>query len=802
MGGSDIEAIWNGGAGSFYNPSVVADILNISTIYPLNNTAWTFNSLSINTTVNATYNFNVSLYINSTLNETKLYSGGTDVPVIFNKNLPDGAWNFYFLARQQNDTTINETSQTNSIYVDGTLPTITANITSGIYTKVGKNLSIRFDFADNLMLWGYNISMNNAILNRTENLGVKTITKNITNSSWLIGGNNISVLVYDAHTAMATSIKEEDLSRVGDSLKVGDTTLTSLDKISMISYVKKIDRYNFCFYYDTPITIARLQMPLNCYYQNKENIYEGWFVCPDEKQWWDFENNEEFKISVKDNMVTAESEKPTDKFCFNSVGSLNQNSANYTIMGFNDSVYFNPSLIEGDSDTITLSLYSNDTSYTSSATLFWNGTAYPATLSSSNSSTKNYTASINTDFIPASVNITLYYQYTINSQTFNTSLFNQTVFHVGIDNCSSFKSQIINFSFYDDVNLNSIQATTTGLINVPLFSHSYPLSYTVDNSSAFCMYPNASIFSTYQFQFVSSGYVTKLYSFSEILSNATKFVPIYLTSAALNITPITTTLVDQSSFAISGYYVFVYKYDLATNNYTFIDSAISSITGKSIFSLINPTITQYEFRVYNPNGTLVFTQPKSIITDTSYTFTINLFPTVPSIIASLVDLNFNLSVNKATNNFTFIWDDSTNITDGIRLNIIQSNTTITKQLFNQATNNKSGILYYNVSGFGHYTANAYAISSLDGNEYLIDSISLDLRKEFQIFGTEALFMTFMFVGTIIFIGAYAGIEYSVIFGLLGLFIFAILGFINVAYSALIGLCVVGLVIIFRVIKRL
>ena len=152
------HAVWSGNSiedAPFSTPQ--PDNINISTPQPdnINYSASTVpgGTIRLNVTVNSTYDFECTPtydeYVLSTVGE----SAGTNVLWrSIDILLTQGSHNYTIYCQQQNDSTQNETTSTYYFYIDTTAPTISSNLTSGSFVKVGTSKTYQFNFSDNLML--------------------------------------------------------------------------------------------------------------------------------------------------------------------------------------------------------------------------------------------------------------------------------------------------------------------------------------------------------------------------------------------------------------------------------------------------------------------------------------------------------------------------------------------------------------------------------------------------------------------------------------------------------------------------
>lgn len=264
-------------------------------------------------------------------------------------------------------------------------------------------------------------------------------------------------------------------------------------------------------------------------------------------------------------------------------------------------------------------------------------------------------------------------------------------------------------------------------------------------------------------------------------------------------TAITVTLVDEVDEKLSDYIVEAYRYDLGSNSYNLVDSLQTGNDGSVQFNLDVDTY-QYKFHVLDTSNNLVYTEPKQWLTETAYTFRIPIEDVGGFPILDVHALNITLSVDRPAQNFTVEWHDINNVANHLRMEIWTYNATVNKTLnytYNTTDDDGSYTFYVNgtfTSQSISYIAEVWVNKTDEGKLYYIDSKSMDFKKEWDIFGEESTFMTFLVVGTLMFVGASMGIEAMALLSILGLFISWWAGMFKVALSAIIGLCV-GLIIL-------
>lgn len=180
---TEIQSLYNGGSGLAYPfSSTTADNINISTTYPANNDGFSASTINFNTSVSSVYNFNCSLYINSTLNDTRIdLSAGSSINVNFTKTMNDGIYNYYFYCIQGNDTSQNETSGTNTFIIDISPPNIANTTFNGNNTYWTNNLNLNVNITDNLQL--KNLTITQTCGGNYQNLSLAGISYTFSNTT-------------------------------------------------------------------------------------------------------------------------------------------------------------------------------------------------------------------------------------------------------------------------------------------------------------------------------------------------------------------------------------------------------------------------------------------------------------------------------------------------------------------------------------------------------------------------------------------------------------------------------------------
>jgi hypothetical protein len=170
-----------------------SDSINITGMNPANNTQYGSATIPINATVIGNNNFNCSLYVNNTLNETiTSFTQGTNA-VNFTKTFADGE---YRLIIGCFDNLISENSTEKKIFIDSTLPSVTI---SGNNTYWTNNISFSVNATD-IFLKSIMINSSCSPINYSNS----SITSpyvglfNFSTMACALGNHNINITVCDS----------------------------------------------------------------------------------------------------------------------------------------------------------------------------------------------------------------------------------------------------------------------------------------------------------------------------------------------------------------------------------------------------------------------------------------------------------------------------------------------------------------------------------------------------------------------------------------------------------------------------
>lgn len=643
LNATDISALFNSGEGlswdNFTDPAPPAPTytsINISSPLPEDNTQYAYSTLNFNASVNSTLqNFNCSLVLNGTVNQTEAYTLGSEVYVNFTTTMQDGDYHFSINCTSWDGNYT--TSGNNTFYVDTNDPIITTNFLNASIYLENTNISSWFNFTDDIILHRYNISIDG--VNIQGNVSINESSLDILfnyNVSSLSGGlHTITVEVADGHTADSLlSIYSTKNGIFNDYLEYtfkypynpGSIRISNKDSSIFDTWTteKLDDRYSF--YYEpseqkTSYTFT-IEAEDTIFVARRPNTdYVTWIVY--DNHWMDFapyKDIEITRISNKEVEVTI-SDKGIEKqeiLEFHSIGDLNIVQENYSFAVIDATETYDLVVLEGEDTTFALNLtYIPGTIDDITAIFSWNNTNYTATKTVY-SDTISFTKTITTFIAPGdSYTAPFRWYYNITGVAENvsgsTASKDQSVYALTLYNCSGIGTNVtLNYTIHDELTDALINAELIGTFDygasLDNLSNTLTFDYPATNNSAVCMLPYwATIYSDYTLQY---GSATLGYSYrykqepAAVLTNATENIKLYLLPLA-NTVYGRFSIVDGYNNPLEGVYVVMKNAAGVT-----IETETSDASGLATFS-VNPATT-YDF-TFTKTGYPVYSTSLRII---------------------------------------------------------------------------------------------------------------------------------------------------------------------------------------------
>lgn len=481
---------------------------------------------------------NCSLLINGVINTTNSTPTNNTDNTFYSFSLADNNYNWSVSCFDVNGNSGNTTNR--SIIIDSIQPYIYSNFVNGsVYYQ--NNLTGLINFSDENLYRVLILVNEHPILNVTGLTGnTYNYTLNYDYGNLSIGINNLYVESADGHTA-----KQIDNYQWTDGIwnnylsyttKTSRVTITPDGSIFDTMTTEKLkDRYTF-EYNPNDKTKSKYVFTVtsNNYIDivnNPESKWHTWLVTGN--NWVDFYEEERpteipsyKRISDTEVEVTIKSKK-NNVFKFSSIGDLNINSVNYTFFGVNVTETYETDILNGFATTLSLNITGLiNQSYTTK--LFWNNTNYTTTQSFVNGDSI-YTKSVTTPIVPSSTNITHKWYFTI-TNPLETTLLNQSVWTISIDDCTSNIYPIANITYYDEVSNDVLNVTNSYVLNFTDGTFNYDLagSFAEGDENVLCTNLQPSLF-TFDWNMwgtmtlSKTAYITRVLNFAEaegyIISN-------------------------------------------------------------------------------------------------------------------------------------------------------------------------------------------------------------------------------------------------------------------------------------------
>lgn len=847
-GTADLEAIgsiaevmvWNGvaiGYGeavTFHNqnwsaeapPPVGGVNISINVSYPAENEYLNMLYLWINVSTNRTDDV-----YNCTINDTKwtlnkMNSTYNGFFFLNNTAISDGV---YVINATCNESAGSGTTASliRTFGIDFSSPTITAQAELSANTTILINnltLVTNINFSDNHEIYSINISMQNeSIIFSDSNMGEVNYFVNISWEHLAAGVNVIRAIVCDAHTIQSISdIDRIDYSNNGLKFVVKDNPFLQKDEWIYIypkdynnydkaKTSKLMDRYTVNLNRKTTPTGTDTFIVESSDYIDISKLQSigGHLIVRGigkNGYWIDFKNKEATKYGIKrindyKIEITVYGLKSMD-IKFDSIGELNCVEEHYHISNLNPIETYESSALVNQTTTFLLDVHFDSLTMTSiNATLFYNYTPY-YTIAGDGNFSREVTAP--STIIGNESNISFNWVVDIDDTETNLSFHNQSVSDFNFDNCTVYSTNALNISLYNISTDLPINGTVEAFFEYSFLGTTREYSVNVgDDHLQFCIFPNSGVFTTdihVDYSAPGSAIFSRFYN-GTILSNESQLIKLYVSYGT---TIVTFTVYDENDEEVQDAYIEIQEYDVGTGTHRTTEILKTGTDGVALGNLILDT-TWYKF-ILRYQGKVVLETENAKITSTTKDFRIILGTAPVNIRQKIYNLNIDLESDKTNQMFNLSWGAISSVASEIWFNVTTGNLTsdITSLYSESSTNvTQSNIMGYHITQDTTnrsitYIANVYIISVDDGNVYFVKSKSLTYMHEYTVFGDEALFVSFLFVGTMSFIGIAISPVAALLLTMLGMIGFTALGFINIAISGIVAICVVLMILMVRI----
>lgn len=794
--------------------SATKDTLNISNYNP-KATSFQTSAVNINVSLNATYNFSCYMQINGTVNFTGTGSAGNDKTLNITRDFNGGSYAYNWTCFT-NETSENVTS---TFYVDYIVPSINTNFASGSVFKVGSgNVSYYFNFSDETQVHSVNISIDGITLFNRSGIDNKTFYYNypLNISNLSAGYHYINASVWDGHTA--TELKCADCYNPDTGFLIKNELNYRLrgvySPLDIKIYLKEYSIFDEWAYKqekdrftesvkpysekETQVIVVESSKPL--YVAHNPIKYGGmWLITG--KTWKDFVlTGENAGASIKDIKLVSQNKaevtitgiKNPKLIEFSSTGDLNYYSVAYNFSVYNYTLTYSQRLVEGGTYdfNFTIDKYG---SYDASATLMFNATNYTSTKTTGSTSIR-FSSSVGAgqvsggmELLNQSFSFNWTYNITGDVNTSNiTATQNTTIFKVALSNCSNYSDTIgLNISTIDESTGLAVNSATSVLYSAwyqnPNYARNHSWKYLVSPSSRWCVYPTiVNVSNNAQYLFSATGYASNnYYVFDENFPNETKYITIYLINSSLG-SYISITVLDYLSNPVQGLLVEAHKYDLATNNYTLIRTEITDVSGL-VKMLLLTSDNEYRFLVKNDTNDVVYTSEKMKLFSDSYTFRLEAPSSTEVPYYDIENFDCPITYNTLTTHITATYNDLSSIANLYTFKVFWNNVSNDTLLYENSSALTSNTFYYDLNNAsGLFAGNFYITHKNDNVSYLICTYNVDNRQDWQVWGKEGAVLSWLFIGTLTFIGITISPTVALILLAIGFVVMGIAGFINIS----------------------
>ena len=757
------------------------------------NTDISFNvtGVATNTTANE---YNCTMYLNNTLNDTLLDVALNQTYVVFNLTYANQEVGFdvnVSCQRYEGAYLVVDDFQVTDVFLDST-PTdieISSDFTNNTFFFRGinyLNFTITLNdtnlFAGNVSIFKLNpdgtinTTMNNTFQDSINTTGYtinytgdRTIDIGNTDG-WTVGRYMIRAEGWDDHTA--NSVKPVKIDYLTDGVLLDDEikiygsevkeTLVWLDD----AYT---DRFKFKFKFNEDSTQHSffIETTDELIYRPASG-YLGHFVYMPLGRWIDLENDningmKVSKLAHNKYEITVYLENVDDEIEFESIGDLNYASAEYFL---NVSNSFSFAAVDGITNT-TLTNFS--IVIWDGATILWNSSTTTGNLSVNITSGGYITNAINVNYAHNTTNIS---------------------FSAGGNYTWQLLAANSLYLFIYDEQTNTLindRNVTIDVINYQNVS----TTYTTDTGSTF-----QSGFSAgeYEINYKADNYTLRSY-YVTISGSDTQSIDLYLLltdEGAYN----SYDVVDDSASALVNVTVSMQRYFITDNAWKTVEMSKSNEAGGG-FLFVELYDAPYRF-ILEYQGTIekITEQTKLDIRDLYFKLTL-----LDSGIEGFFDaggVTVGLNFDNDTDVFTFTFVPVDVVVDSGTIVVDHSTAYVTTQICNTTLTAVSGGVTCNITAYrdedGTFTAFGYLDMDADDQEQLVATISHSYTSRYMTFGLSGLFLAFLVVGTMAMVALWSP-SVAIAMSLFGLFIVVQVGLIYITATWLVGTFVVGIIFI-------
>jgi hypothetical protein len=351
-----------------------------------------------------------------------------------------------------------------------------------------------------------------------------------------------------------------------------------------------------------------------------------------------------------------------------------------------------------------------------------------------------------------------------------------------------FDARAITFNFYDSVTNAIINNVTLNLYGNILFNV-YNESTTTGT-----IYTKLLVGDTYTCtaDTTLSDYQTSVFEIS-ISPNSYQTKNVYLVNST---TQITYTTLDNNNNLLKDATIKVLRYIGGSWNY--IQECKTNDLGTC--NLYLNALDIYRYEVYY-NDEVVFTTGNELVNYVTRVFTISISESTfqDFNLYNLISQNYALSYHGIGNlyNFSLTASISDSEISQVCMKLFKGNVSkITNNFDSCITYSNQNQIYENNIMLDNATYYVQVYATIGGNDYILETKTIDLSNEYDIFGQTGIFLTLLIIIGLSLMGIPSPSR-ILAFGMIGLTISSLIGFIPLTWYALLGLWIVIIAIIIK-----
>lgn len=412
-----------------------------------------------------------------------------------------------------------------------------------------------------------------------------------------------------------------------------------------------------------------------------------------------------------------------------------------------------------------------------------------------------------------------YYNLSINGTEYITSITNQTIVSVSIDNCSTFTDIILNMSLYDEGTQTLINGTLGSSIELDLtltqpnntgFSVQYSNTWTDVNNALVCMPTGLLSTNSYQIdlvaEYVSTDHVTEFYYLDNgTLNSSNSFNS--LTNRTISLFDLLTTdsttflfsFLDEDNLEVPNAIVHTYRYYIGEGTPKEVERSKQDDNGETHLHLVEEDVIYY-FVISN-EGEVLYTSStynaKCLATPCQIELEANpAFVDFPTDWDLMPNGAYTITSDYATRNIYLTFTSGTSVTMNLTVAKQDYNGDVTIVGSSKTTATSASISVNAPASAGNVTY--YAIIYRNGG-YIGNQI-VDFSDQTDYFSTTGQSMGFLMLIAIILMGVSEG---ALFFGFLvfALIVVSALALFKLGYYALIGFICAIAILLYKAAKR-